>query len=40
MEEADDEIASMRKKIQSVKAAIHRNDGKIAKLLAMVVTPA
>ena len=40
LEEADDEIASMRKKIQSVKAAIHRNDGKIAKLLAMVVTPA
>ena len=40
LEEVDDEIASMRKKIQSVKAAIHRNDGKIAKLLAMVVTPA
>lgn len=40
LEEADDEIAAMKKKIQSVKAAIHRNDDKIAKLLDMVVTPA
>ena len=40
LEEADEEIAAMKKKIQSVKAAIHRNDDKIAKLLDMVVTPA
>lgn len=39
VEEAEEEIRSMRKKIDSVKAAILRNDEKVAKLLAMVVTP-
>lgn len=39
LEEADEEIRAMRSKIVSVKAAILRNDDKVAKLLAMVVTP-
>ena len=39
-EEIDAEVAAMRVKISGVKAAIAKNDAKIAKLLAMVVTPA
>lgn len=39
LEEADEEIHSMKSKIDSVKAAILRNDEKVAKLLSMVVTP-
>lgn len=39
LEEADEEIRSMKSKIDSVKAAILRNDEKVAKLLSMVVTP-
>jgi TRAF3-interacting protein 1 len=40
VEEADEEIAEMRRAIDGVKAAIARNDQKIAKLLDMVVAPA
>ena len=39
-EELDAEVAATRVKISGVKAAIAKNDAKIAKLLAMVVTPA
>ena len=39
-EEIDAEVAATRVKISGVKAAIAKNDAKIAKLLAMVVTPA
>jgi hypothetical protein len=39
LEEEEEEIRLMRGKIDSVKAAILRNDEKVAKLLAMVVTP-
>ena len=39
LEEADEEIRSMKSKIDSVKASILRNDEKVAKLLTMVVTP-